>query len=118
MLSEIWEVLEAVLTHLATFGSILFELIGVCILIWTSISSLIKFLKKEEETGLFLGHEFALALEFLMGGEILHTVLAKDWHQIGTVAGILALRTGLSILLHWELKQEEETGKEEHETKK
>ena len=110
---EILEYGEKLLHIVAEGGAILFELIGVGILIWTCVTSLVKI--RSHGTGLYLGHGLAMALEFLMGGESLHTVLAKSLQDISTVAGILALRAALSILLHWEMKQEKAEEKEEEE---
>ncbi|MFR3997661.1 MAG: DUF1622 domain-containing protein [Atopobiaceae bacterium] len=48
-----------------------------------------------------------MGLKFKMGSEILRTVIVRDWHEIGTVAGIIALRAALTFLIHWEFKEEE-----------
>lgn len=54
-----------------------------------------------------------MGLEFKLGSEILRTVIVRDWHEIGTVAGIIALRAALTFLIHWEIKEEEKE-KEAH----
>lgn len=41
-----------------------------------------------------------------MGSEILRTVIVRQWEEIGTVAGIIALRAALTFLIHWEIKEE------------
>ena len=33
--------------------------------------------------------------------------MVRDWKEIGTVAGIIALRAALTFLIHWEIKEEE-----------
>lgn len=48
-----------------------------------------------------------MGLKFKMGSKILRTVIVRDWHEIGTVAGIIALRAALTFLIHWEIKEEE-----------
>lgn len=48
-----------------------------------------------------------MGLEFKLGSEILRTVIVRDWKEIGTVAGIIALRAALTFLIHWEIKEEE-----------
>ena len=56
---------------------------------------------------LTLAKGLAMGLKFKMGSEILRTVIVRDWHEIGTVAGIIALRAALTFLIHWEFKEEE-----------
>ena len=48
-----------------------------------------------------------MGLEFKLGSEILRTVVVREWTEIGTVAGIIALRAALTFLIHWEIKEEE-----------
>ena len=47
-----------------------------------------------------------MGLEFKLGSEILRTVIVRQWEEIGTVAGIIALRAALTFLIHWEIKEE------------
>ena len=54
-----------------------------------------------------LARGLAMGLEFKLGSEILRTVVVRDWKEIGTVAGIIALRAALTFLIHWEIKEEE-----------
>ena len=61
------------------------------------------------ETKLTLARGLAMGLEFKLGSEILRTVVVRDWKEIGTVAGIIALRAALTFLIHWEIKEEERT---------
>ena len=85
---------------------ILFECVGVAICIWSGIKGLRKCLAHDEEAGVALAKGLALGLAFMSGGEVLRTVTCKDFHAIGIVAGVIVLRASLSILLHWEIKQE------------
>ena len=56
---------------------------------------------------LTLAKGLAMDLKFKMGSEILRTVIVRGWHEIGTVAGIIAPRAALTFLIHWEFKEEE-----------
>lgn len=53
---------------------------------------------------LSLGRSLALALEFLLGADILKTAVAPTWNEIGQLAAIAILRTGLNYFLERELK--------------
>src|SRR5690606_4343759 len=58
---------------------------------------------------LSLGRNLALALEFLLGADILKTAVAPTWDEIGQLAAIAVLRTGLNYFLDRELKAAEKT---------
>ena len=54
-----------------------------------------------------LGHSLSMALEFLVGADILKTAIAPSWSEIGQLAAIIGIRTVVNFLLMWELKQSE-----------
>ncbi|MDO5425208.1 MAG: DUF1622 domain-containing protein [Eubacteriales bacterium] len=99
--------LEMVLEKLVEAGILLFEFIGVGIIIWTSLVSFYKYIRRRPETRIYLGKGLAMGLEFKLGSEILRTVSVREWNEIAIVAGIIALRAALTFLLHWEIKEEE-----------
>ena len=105
-MTTITGIMEWVLENIAGFAIVIFEFIGVAIIIWSGITGFIKLLKHAGDTGVYL----AMGLEFKMGSEILRTVVVREWKEIGIVAGIIALRAALTFLLHWEIKEEEKSG--------
>ncbi|TAL23955.1 MAG: DUF1622 domain-containing protein [Nitrospirae bacterium] len=54
-----------------------------------------------------LGHSLSLALEFLIGADILKTAISPSWQDIGQLAAIVGIRTILNFFLTRELKQME-----------
>lgn len=58
---------------------------------------------RTREIRLGLGIPIILALEFLIGADILRTSIAPTWTIIGQLAAIILLRTLLNYLLEWEL---------------
>ncbi len=113
IINEIEEILELILENVASIAIILFEFIGVGIIIWTGVIGFYKWLKRSGDTGVYVAKGLAMGLEFKMGSEILRTVIVREWKEIGIVAGIIALRAALTFLLHWEIK-EEERGEKAH----
>lgn len=113
MLTEIEHVLDAVLENIVGIAIILFEFIGVGIIIWSGIQGIIKWLRHSGDTKIYLAKGLAMGLEFKMGSEILRTVIVRKWEEIGIVAGIIALRAALTFLIHWEIKEEEKAAKVE-----
>ncbi len=104
---EILEVLQTVLEYIVEAGILIFEYIGVGIIIWTSLVSLTKYVRRKPDTRIYLAKGLAMGLEFKLGSEILRTVIVREWKEIAIVAGIIALRATLTFLIHWEIKQEE-----------
>ena len=104
---EVLEILQNVLGYIVEAGILIFEYIGVGIIIWTSLISLTKYVRRKPDTRIYLAKGLAMGLEFKLGSEILRTVIVREWKEIAIVAGIIALRATLTFLIHWEIKQEE-----------
>jgi uncharacterized membrane protein len=55
---------------------------------------------------LTLARYLSLALEFQLAADILSTAIAPSWDQIGKLAAIAVIRTGLNYFLAQEVKRE------------
>ena len=55
---------------------------------------------------LVLAQGIALGLEFKLGGEVLRTVVVRDWQELGILGAIIVLRAILTFVIHWEIKNE------------
>ena len=94
---------------LVQYSILLMELIGVAIILWTVARCVYCFVcKKKQNLRLLLAHGIAFALEFKLGGEVLRTILARSFEEIGMIACVIALRAALTFLLHWEVREEHE----------
>lgn len=51
------------------------------------------------------GQKLAIALELLLGADILATAIAPTWNEVGLLAAIAILRTGMNYFLSRELKE-------------
>lgn len=107
------EYLETALEHIVNLAIVLFEFIGVGIIIWSGIVGFYKYLTRCPDTRIALAKGLAMGLEFKLGSEVLRTVVVREWKEISIVAGIIALRAALTFLIHWEIKEEEK--EKEHE---
>jgi uncharacterized membrane protein len=91
-----------VITSLCQFLAIVAIMIGLSkamVLYFKHIFSSRKSIRAIQETRLEIGHSFSLALAFLIGTSILKTTFAPTWDDIGQLAAIIALRTGLNYFL-------------------
>ena len=93
------------LTNICTF---LLEMVGIVVLMTTAVKCFVKWLRREQHIQLNLAHGIALALTFKMGGEVLRTVVVREWRELGILGAIIVLRAALTVMLHWEIKSEEE----------
>ena len=109
---------ETALEYLVQFAIVIFEFIGVGIIIYAGIKGFINFMRRSPEMKIALAQGLAIGLEFKLGSEILKTVIVRDWTEIVTVAGIIALRAALTFLIHWEIKQEHKDKLEMEERQK
>ncbi|WP_120716301.1 DUF1622 domain-containing protein [Tsuneonella amylolytica] len=57
----------------------------------------------KEDIRLRLGRWLALALELLLGADILRTAVAPSWSEIGQLAAIATIRTALNFFLQREI---------------
>ena len=58
-----------------------------------------------EEMRVRFGSSVSVALELLLGADVLATAVAPSWDDIGKLASIAALRTALNYFLGKELKE-------------
>lgn len=105
-MEDIYQMAEEILRYIVEFSTVLLELFGICILVYTAIKSFIFWLKKDESIRLVLAQGIALALEFKLGGEVLRTVVVREWSELGILGAIIILRAALTFLIHWEIKNE------------
>ena len=77
------ETAENLMHAVIEWGIILLELFGVCILVYTSVTCFVKWIRKEQNIRLELAQGTTLALSFKMGGEVLRTVVVREWRELG-----------------------------------
>ena len=115
---ELIHFLEEALHYLVELAIIVLEFIGVGIIIFSGIKGLIGYICRSPKMKIMLAQGLAVGLEFKLGGEILKTVIVRDWTEIATVAGIIILRAALTFLIHWEIKEENKDILEQEERQK
>ena len=91
----------------ARLGIMLCEMAGIVVLVITAARSLMLYFKRNSRLRLTLAQGIALALEFKLGGEVLRTVVIRQWTELLILAAVIALRGALTMLIHWEIRVEE-----------
>lgn len=100
--------IELYLTYIVEFCTILLELFGVIILVFTALKCFIEWIRHDSKLKLDLAQGIAVSLEFKMGSEVLRTVVVREWEELVILGAVILLRGLLTFLIHWEIKHEEE----------
>lgn len=99
--------LNEVLHVIVEAAILLFEFMGVGVLIAAGVRGIWNYLRRDPLTRLKLAKGMAMGLEFKLGSEILRTVVVRQMSEILIVGAIIVLRAALTFLIHWEIKNEE-----------
>ena len=100
-------ILEEILYTVVQICTVAMELFGVCVLLFTAVKSFVDWIRRTDANiRLDLAQGIALALEFKMGGEVLRTVIVREWSELGILGAIIVLRGLLTFLIHWEIRNE------------
>lgn len=100
--------LESVFQIVVQYGVLLLEFAGVMVLLVTAVKSIAGCIQKKTNIRLYLAQGISLALEFKLGAEVLRTVLARDLSELLMLGLVILLRGALTLIIHWEIKVEEE----------
>ena len=110
------EGMEELLYDAVQICTMLMELFGVSVLVYTAVRCFYGWIRRETGIRLALAQGIALALEFKLGGEVLRTVVVREWTELGILGAIIILRGLLTFLIHWEIKNEEQAIEKERST--
>ena len=114
VMGEVIKVLDWLLENLVQICKVVLELFGIIVLVSTAVSCFVQWIRnKRQLIRLNLAQGIALALEFKMGGEVLRTVVVREWSELGILGAIIVLRAMLTFLIHWEIKNEKRETQEE-----
>ena len=114
VMGEVIKVLDWLLENLVQICTVVLELFGIIVLVSTAVSCFVQWIRnKRQLIRLNLAQGIALALEFKMGGEVLRTVVVREWSELGILGAIIVLRAMLTFLIHWEIKNEKRETQED-----
>ena len=111
-----YEWIESTFHIVVRYCIFLLELTGTVIIMRGAILAVIDLLRgRRESVRLRLAENIALALEFKLGGEILHTVVLRETSELILIGAIVLMRIAMTVLIHWEINIEKA---EDHEKRK
>ena len=109
-MGKIYEVVEQWFDIFIKYVVLAIELIGTIVLIYAVVAAIIGLFKRQKHVRLKLAEGIALALEFKIGGELLRTVIVRNWEELLILGAIILLRAALTFLIQWEIKIERKNG--------
>ena len=104
--TEIFATIENIFFIVVNYCVLLIELVGVAVLVFTVVKAVIAMFKKQPGLRLDLAQGIALSLEFKMGGELLRTVVVREWNELLILGAVILLRAAMTFLIQWEIKNE------------
>ena len=111
------EILEDNFTVLVEYLILFVEFVGVLVVVGAIIKGIVDAIKKDEHMRLNLVEGIALAMSFKIGGELLRTVIVRNWDEILLLAAVILLRAALTFYIQWEIRIEKKK-KEERDSLK
>lgn len=108
------ETLEDNFNILVEYLILFVEFVGVLVVVGAIVKGIIDAIKKDEHMRLNLVEGIALAMSFKIGGELLRTVIVRNWDEILLLGAVILLRAALTFYIQWEIRIEKKK-KEERE---
>ena len=108
---------ESVFLQIIQYAALAIELVGVTVLLGAVIRALVTLLRRGEHLRLILAEGIALALEFKLGGELLRTVVVRDWQELLVLGAVILLRAAMTFLIQWEIHVERRLEKDKADNK-
>ena len=99
------ETIEQAFEKVLRYGITAVEIIGALIVFIYTFRALFCLLRKDHaRCHSLLTEGISTGLSFLLGSEVLNTIIAPDWSAVGMTCAILLMRAGMTLLVHWENK--------------
>jgi uncharacterized membrane protein len=113
-MTSLISVLDLVLEDVVSICTVVLEMFGIIVLVVVAVKCFVRWVRRSPvNIRLNLAQGIALALEFKMGGEVLRTVVVREWSELGILGAIIVLRAMLTFLIHWEIRNEKKEQQEE-----
>ena len=98
-ITEILEIIEKYFDIILECVVLFIEITGAIMITIGFIKALMMKLGKKEGCVHVLLHSLGDAIEFLLAGELLHSISVKDWKQLIVLAGMMGLRFAVTLMI-------------------
>ncbi len=99
---------EHVMLQISKWIALVLECMVVFTLFATGVNAFWRYFRHKTRVRMFFAKGMSTALSFKLASEIVRTVVVRDIQELIFVGVIIVLNAGLSFLIHWDIKAEEE----------
>ncbi len=100
-----YEQIEEIFRMIVNYAILVLEAVGALVILVNTVRSLGQRLKQDKDASRgTLTEGISSGLSFLLSSEVLKTIVAPNWKEIGMTCAILAMRAGMTVLIKWEEK--------------
>ena len=107
-MEEVFVVVERYFEQVVEWAVLLCEVIGVVIIVLTAVRGAIAWIRKKENARLIAAEGIAVALTFKLGGEVMRSVIVREWSELLILGAVVLLRAVMAILIHFEIRAEKQ----------
>ncbi len=100
MLAQIEEIFRIVVEYCI----MLLEGIGATVIMVAVFKGIPSLFRNKSHSRELITEGILTGLSFLLAGEVLNTLIAPDWKEIGMTCALLVMRAGVHFLVAWEEK--------------
>ena len=105
-MEAVFQIVERYFEQIVEWAVLLCEVIGVVIIVLTAVRGAIAWIRKKENARLIAAEGIAIALTFKMGGEVLRTVIVREWQELLILGAVVLLRVVMAVIIHFEIRSE------------
>ena len=105
-MEAVLQIVEYYFELIIEWAILLCEIIGVVMIVLTAIRGVIAWIRKNSNARLIAAEGIAIALTFKMGGEVLRTVIVREWQELLILGAIVLLRAVMAVIIHFEIRSE------------
>ena len=105
-MEAVYEVVSKYFELVIEWAIMLCEIIGVAVIVVTAIRGVVLWIKKDPHVKLEIAEGIATALTFKMGGELLRSVIVREWSELLILGAIIVLRALMTVMIHFEIRTE------------
>ncbi len=103
----IFGAIKGVFDQVVNYGILVLEIIGALVILYFSGKTIWYMFRREHaRSHAAMTTGITTALNLLLGSEVLKTIIAPGWTDIGMTCAILVMRAGVTFLLVWESRHE------------
>ena len=100
-----YEHVEHLFRLVLNYAILVLEAVGALVIMVNTVRSIGQRLRQNRDASRgTLTEGISSGLSFLLSSEVLKTIVAPGWKEIGMTCAILAMRAGMTVLIKWEEK--------------